>query len=71
MLSVVLAGGAVYAFNALSVTTTLNVKEPLFISSIGCNGDLAGISCPIATKMLSATCTKDVFAGNIGSLVVR
>src|SRR5713101_7100035 len=70
VLSIALAVGAVFAFNSLSITSTLNVKEPLFISFIGSGGDLAGISCSIAPDLLSATCTKDVFAGDTGSLTV-
>src|SRR5213594_1656827 len=72
MLIVVLSGGAVYAFNALSVTTTLNIKEPLSINAATASGDLAldSVTCTTSTDLLSATCSGSVFAGDIGAIDV-
>ena len=65
-------GGAVYAFNALSVTTTLTVKEPLSINLATVTGDLASdtISCTTSTDSLSAVCSGSVFAGDIGAVQI-
>ncbi len=72
MLSVVLSGGAVYAFNALSVNTTLNIREPLSINAVVASGDLAldFVTCTTSTDLLSATCSGSVFAGDLGSITV-
>src|SRR6266849_3058894 len=72
MLSAILFGGTVYAFTALSVTTTLNVKEPLSISAATATGDLLtdGVTCTTSLDSLSATCTGDVVAGETGGIAV-
>src|SRR5215831_6455401 len=72
MLMTVGFGGAVYAFNALSVTTTLTVKEPLSINLATVTGDLASdtISCTTSTDSLSAVCSGSVFAGDIGAVQI-
>ncbi len=72
MLSVVLSGGAVYAFNALSVTTTLSLKEPLSINAATASGDLTldSLMCTISTDSLSATCSGSVFAADLGAIKV-
>jgi len=72
MLSAILFGGTVYAFTALSVTTTLNVKEPLSISAATATGDLLtdGVTCTTSLDSLSATCTGDVVAGDTGGITV-
>src|SRR5712692_10403007 len=70
MLSTVVFGGAVYAFNALTVTTTLSLKEPLSINAATASGDLAldFVSCTTSTDLLSATCSGNVFAGDSGAI---
>ncbi len=72
MLVTVGFGGAVYAFNALSVTTTLSVKEPLSINLVSVTGDLLldNMSCTTSTDSLSAVCSGSVFAGDIGAVQI-
>ncbi len=72
MLVTVGFGGAVYAFNALSVTTTLSVKEPLSINLATVTGDLLldSVSCTTSTDSLSAVCSGSVFAGDIGAVQI-
>jgi len=72
MLITVGFGGAVYAFNALSVTTTLSVKEPLSINLATVTGDLLldSVSCTTSTDSLSAVCSGSVFAGDIGAIQI-
>ncbi len=72
MLSVVLSGGAVYAFNALSVTTTLSLREPLSINAATASGDLTldSVTCTISTDSLGAACSGSVFAGDLGAIDV-
>jgi hypothetical protein len=72
MLLTVAMGGAVYAFNALSVTTTLSVKEPLSINLAAATGDLAldSMSCTISTDSLSASCSGSAYAGDVGAVQI-
>jgi len=72
MLLTVAMGGAVYAFNALSVTTTLSLKEPLSINLAALTGDLALdiVSCTTSTDSLSAVCSGSVYAGDIGAVQI-
>src|SRR2546426_11125983 len=72
MLFTVAIGGAVYAFNALSVTTTLSVKEPLSINVATVTGDLAldNVSCTTSTDSLSAACSGSVYAGDVGAVQI-
>ncbi len=72
MLFTVAMGGAVYAFNALSVTTTLSVKEPLSINVATVTGDLAldNVSCTTSTDSLSAACSGSVYAGDVGAVQI-
>jgi len=72
MLITVSFGGAVYAFNALSVTTTLTIKEPLSINGATVTGDLAldSVSCTTSTDSLSAACSGKVSAGDIGAVEI-
>ncbi len=72
MLLTVAMGGAVYAFNALSVTTTLNLKEPLSINVATVTGDLAldNISCTTSTDSLSAACSGSAYPGDVGAVQI-
>ena len=72
MLLTVAMGGAVYAFNALSVTTTLSLKEPLSINLAAVAGDLAldNMSCTTSTDSLSAACSGSVYPGDIGAVQI-
>ena len=72
MLTTVAFGGAVYAFNALNVTTTISLREPLSINTAAVSGDLSldSVTCTISTDSLSATCSGAVFAGDLGGIEI-
>ncbi len=68
MLVVVSVGGA-YAFISLTVTTTVNIGEPLSIVNVTGTGDFAGLVCS-GTTALSDTCNASVSAGAMGGITV-
>ncbi len=67
LLAVVLLGGA-YAFLSLTITTTVNIGEPLSIVSVVGTGDLTGLDCSVTA--LAATCSIDALAGETGGINV-
>ncbi len=72
MLLTVAMGGTVYAFNALSVSTMLSLKEPLSINVATVTGDLAldNISCTTSTDSLSAACSGSAYPGDVGAVQI-
>jgi hypothetical protein len=68
MLSIVLGVGAVYAYTAITVTTTLTVNEPLTIGTVTGQNQLATISCTNSGN--TATCTASLYAGESGIIDV-
>ena len=67
MLSIVTIGGA-YAFLSLTVTTTLNISDPLSIVAVTGTDALADITC--TTTAATATCSADASAGESGRINV-